>query len=200
MTSYSTKKSKVPARKNDVTFESVKLMLEPAQYSLNSVAKPDKALVGDIFEQCNRDIKELYAKTNPRMTYPKITSHSRSKHCTGFLCKYSDTLVFRVFSRNDVYKNRVRTGITVMESTTTEILRVIWVEGKVYSFSKNFCYYNGYYYNNTTFPLNYRLPSPLPLSSAYLLPHVGNMGKCHYTCAPLLPFGLSPQLALRICH
>jgi hypothetical protein len=97
----------VPARKNGVTFESVKLMLEPAQYSLNSVAKPDKALVGDIFEQCNRDIKELYEKTNPRMTYPKITSHSRSKHCTGFLCRYSDALVFRVFSRNDVYKNRV---------------------------------------------------------------------------------------------
>lgn len=139
--------AKAPASNKEITFESVKLMLEPAQYSLNSVAKPDKALVGDIFEQCNRDIKELYAKTNPRMTYPKITSHSRSKHCTGFLCRYSDALVFRVFSRNDVYKNRVRTGITVMESTTTEILRVIWVEGEVYSFSKNFAYNNGYYHN-----------------------------------------------------
>ena len=70
--------AKVPVSNKEITFESVKLMLEPARYSLNSVAKPDKALVGDIFEQCNRDIQELYEKTNPRMTYPKITSHSRS--------------------------------------------------------------------------------------------------------------------------
>ena len=140
-------KSNVPARKNDVTFESIKLMLEPAKYSLNSVARCDKALVGDIFEQCNRDIRELYEMTSPRMTYPKITSHSRSKHCTGFLCRYSDTLVFRVFSRNDVYKNRIKTGVTVMESTTTEILRVIWVNGTAYYFTKNFSHYNGYFYN-----------------------------------------------------
>jgi hypothetical protein len=139
--------AKAPVSNREITFESVKLMLEPAPYSLNSVARSDKALVGDIFEQCNRDIKELYEKTNPRMTYPKITSHSRSKHCTGFLCRYSGSLVFRVFSRNDVYKKRIRTGVTVMESTTTEILRIIWVEDKVYSFSKNFSTYNGYFYN-----------------------------------------------------
>ena len=138
---------KAPVSNGEIKFESVKLMLEPAQYSLNSVIKADKALVGDIFEQCNRDIKALYEQTNPRMTYPKFTSHSRSKHCTGFLCRYSDTLVFRVFSRNDVYKKRVRSGVTVMESTTTEILRVVWVEDRVYSFTKNFSCYNGYYYN-----------------------------------------------------
>ena len=139
--------AKAPVSNQEITFESVKLMLEPAQYSLNSVKKTDKALVGDIFEQCNQDIKTLYEKTNPRMTYPKITSHSRSKHCTGFLCRYSDALVFRVFSRNDVYKKRIKTGITVMESTTTEILRVIWVKDKVYSFTKNFSCNNGYFYN-----------------------------------------------------
>lgn len=139
--------AKKPVSNTGITFESVKLMLEPAQYSLKSVAKSHKALVGEIFEQCNRDIRELYEMTNPRMTYPKITSHSRSKHCTGFLCRYSDTLVFRVFSRNDVYKNRMRTGITVMESTTTEILRVIWVEGRAYSFSKNFSHSHGYFCN-----------------------------------------------------
>ncbi len=142
-----TQAAKAPVSNNDITFESVKLMLEPAQYSLNSVKKADKALVGDIFEQCNQDIKTLYEKTTPRMTYPKFTSHSRSKHCTGFLCRYSDTLVFRVFSRNDVYKKRVRSGVTVMESTTTEILRVVWVKDNVYSFSKNFSSYNGYFYN-----------------------------------------------------
>lgn len=139
--------AKVPVCNQGVKFESIRLILEPAAYTLNSVRKPHKALVAEIFEQCNQDIKALYEKTTPRMTYPKFTSHSRSKYCTGFLCRYSDALVFRVFSRNDIYKKRVRTGITVMESNTTEILRVIWVEDAVYYFSKNFSYNNGYFHN-----------------------------------------------------
>ena len=36
----------------------------------------------------------------PKMEYPKYTAHSRSKYCVGFLTKYSDVYVLRVFSRN----------------------------------------------------------------------------------------------------
>jgi hypothetical protein len=136
------------APSNAITIEETELLIDPAPVYLNSVYKNDKQLVQEIFDECDRDTKNLYASFQPRMVYPKFTSQSRSKFCVGFLCKYKDAYVFRVFSRNDVYKRRISTGVTVMKSNTAEVLRVLQVNGKLYHFSKNIAVSMGYY-NNT---------------------------------------------------
>ena len=150
------KKAK-PAQKAPVCGESVKiestvLLIDPAPVYLNSVAKDDRQPVREIFDECEKDTAALYASFQPKMTYPKMTSRSRSKYCVGFLSKYLGFYVFRVFSRNDVYKKRVRTGITVMERNTAEILRVVAVNGHVYYFTKNVAFSDGYYNNTIGFP------------------------------------------------
>lgn len=132
-----------------IKFETIQLGLDVVPANFRPVKKEHTQLMERIFSECDKDIQALYESFRPVMQYPKYTSHSRSKYCTGFLGKYCDTYVFRVFSRNDVYKKRVRTGITVMESNTSEVLRVICVNGKVYCFSKNICFGDGRY-NNTT--------------------------------------------------
>ena len=135
-----------------IKFESTVLLIDPAPVYLNSVSKDDRQLVQEIFDECEKDTAALYASFQPKMVYPKLTSRSRSKYCVGFLSKYLDSYVFRVFSRNDVYKKRVRTGITVMESNTAEVLRVISANDHVYSFSKNIAVSEGQYNNTTGFP------------------------------------------------
>jgi hypothetical protein len=132
----------------EINFLSVKVRLDPAQVNLASVRKNNKFLLQQIFDECEKDTKKLYDLFNPEMKYPKYTSQSRSKYCVGFLCKYLDTYVFRIFSRNDVYQRRVRTGTTVIESDTTEILRIIRTEDGEFSFSKNLAYSLGNF-NNT---------------------------------------------------
>lgn len=137
------------ARTNqNTTIQSGVLLIHPVPVYLNSVAKNDRKLVQEIFDECEKDTQNLYASFRPQMTYPKITSRSRSKYGVGFLTKYLGAYVFRVFSRNDVYKRRVKTGITVMESNTAEVWRVVAANGHVYSFSKNIAVSEGHY-NNT---------------------------------------------------
>lgn len=135
----------------DVTDGSEILLIDTAPVNLNSVSTKDRALVKEIFEECEKDTRALYENFKPKMVYPKYTSQSRSKYCVGFLTKYLDSYVFRVFSRNDVYKKRVRSGVTVFESNTAEILRVIQVNGKLYYFSKNIAFSQGYYNNSTAY-------------------------------------------------
>lgn len=134
-----------------IKVESTVLLIDPAPVYLNSVSKDDRQLVQEIFDECEKDTAVLYASFQPKMIYPKLTSRSRSKYGVGFLSKYLGFYVFRVFSRNDVYKKRVRTGITVMESSTAEVLRVVAVNGQVYSFSKNIAVSEGQYNNTTGF-------------------------------------------------
>ncbi len=132
-----------------VKFESVVRFIDPAPVSLSSVKKKkDKEFVQNIFNECEKDTENLFKKFKPWMVYPNYTSRSRSKYCVGFLSKYLDNYVFRIFSRNDVYKKTQRNGVTVMESNTAEVLRVIQINGKLYYFSKNISYALGYY-NNT---------------------------------------------------
>jgi hypothetical protein len=133
----------------NIIYESVAVRLDPAPVYLSSVKKRDRELVQEIFKQCDEDIKDLYNQFNPKMNYSKYTSRSRSKYAVGFLCKYANTYVFRVFSRNDIFKNRIRTGVTVMESDTTEIFRILCIKGITYYFSKNLAYSENYF-NNTT--------------------------------------------------
>ena len=141
--------TKAAAPSDAITVESSILLIDPAPAYLNTVAKGDRQLVQEIFAECEKDTQNLYAAFRPKMVYPKFTSRSRSKYCTGFLTKYKDAYVFRVFSRNDVYKRRVSAGITVLESNTAEVLRVLQVNGSLYHFSKNISFSLGYY-NNTT--------------------------------------------------
>jgi hypothetical protein len=140
------------AEQSTIPVESSVLLIDPAPVYLTSVAKPDKALVQEIFEECEKDTQNLYASFQPQMVYPKLTSRSRSKYCVGFLSQYLGAYVFRVFSRNDVYKKRVKTGVTVLERNTAEVWRVVEVNGRVYSFSKNIAVSDGYYNNTTGYP------------------------------------------------
>lgn len=137
---------------DDIKFESIIKLIDPAPVYLNSVHTNDRQLVQKIFDECEKDTQSLYEAFQPKMTYPKLTSHSRSKYCVGFLTKYFDNYVLRVFSRNDVYKRRVRTGITVMESNTAEVLRVLQINGKLYHFSKNIAVSDGRYNNTISYP------------------------------------------------
>lgn len=146
------KKLMEPIKLNtDINFENISIRLDPAPINLNSVRKNDKDLLQAVFNECDKDTKKLYESFNAKMEYPKYTSHSRSKYCVGFLNKYLNTYVLRVFSRNDVYKKRKTTGVTVVTSDTTEILRVLLINGRIYYFSKNFSYADGFYNNSTSY-------------------------------------------------
>lgn len=144
--------TQAPSPNNDIKFERVITLIDPAPVYLSSVDKKDRELVQEIFEACDKDTQTLYEAFEPKMKYPKLTSHSRSKYCVGYLSKYSGAYVLRVISRNDVYKKRVKTGITVMESNTAEVLRVIQIKGKLYHFTKNMSVSLGYYNNTISNP------------------------------------------------
>ena len=144
-----TAKKRLPS--NKITFEKVTVRLDPVPTALNSTRKGDRPIIQAVFDECDKDTHALYAEFQPEMEYPKYTSQSRSKYCTGFLCKYLDTYVFRVFSRHDIYKKRMRTGVTVMHSDTTEIMRIIYINGKVYHFAKNISVANGYLTHTTAY-------------------------------------------------
>ena len=144
---------KLNSKKSEKIIEFVKttIRLNTAQLTFNRVREKDKDLIQKIFTECDLDTNMLFESFNPKMDYRKSTSYSRSKYCVGFLTKYLNNFVFRVFSRNDVYKSRVKTGVTVFESDTTEIFRVLRINNKNYYFSKNLSYSEGYYNNSTSF-------------------------------------------------
>lgn len=120
-----------------VVIASANIRLDSAPLSLNNVRKNDKSLIESIFNECDKDTKELYSTITPRLEYQKGVSKARSKYCVGFLTKYLDTYVFRVFSRNDIY-SKLSDGIAnVRNSDTTEVLRILSINGKLYYFSKN---------------------------------------------------------------
>ena len=139
---------KTPTINTDIKFESVKTLIDPAPVYLTSVRKKDRQLVQQIFDECENDTQSLYKNFKPTMLYPKFTSRSRSKYCVGFLTKYLNAYVLRIFSRNDVYKRSKSKGITVIESNTAEVLRVLQIDGKLYHFTKNMAVSLGHY-NNT---------------------------------------------------
>ena len=105
-------------------------------------------MIKAVFNECDKTAVELFDEFNPKMEYSEMTSRSKSRYCVGFLCKYSNTYVLRVFSRIDVYKKRVKSGITVLQSDTTEIMRIISVEGTTYYFCKNLSMAGGYNNNS----------------------------------------------------
>ena len=137
---------------HEIRFEDVTIRLEAADVHLNSVAKKHKELVAKVFKECDEETKVLFDCFRPKMLYLRYTSQSRSRYYTGFVCKYLDVYVLRVFSRNDVYKRRKRSGVTVMQSDTTEILRVLFVDNTFYHFSKNISYSLGRFNNSESYP------------------------------------------------
>ena len=120
-----------------ITVLSATFRLDPAPITMTSVRKKDQDLIREIFAQCDQETQALFQFWKPNMEYLDRTSHGRSKYCIGFLCKYADTYVFRLFSRNDLYRKDAQKFITVTNSNTSEVLRVLRVNGKLYYFSKN---------------------------------------------------------------
>ena len=116
---------------------------------LRAISDANKQRIQAIFDECDKTALQLYDDFNPKMEYPKITSRARSKYVVGFLCNHLNTYVLRVFSRNDDYKKGVRSGVTVLKSDTTEIMRVLYVNGVTYYFTKNISTVGGRV-NNTT--------------------------------------------------
>lgn len=149
---------------------------EPAPVILNSVRKKDQAAVQAIFSECDKDIEGLYGTVKPEMAYLRRGSHLRSKYCVGFLCKYLDTYIFRVFSRNDDYSRTANGAVTVKLSDTTEVLRVLRIDGKVYYFSKNLTAGGGHLVN-TKAHKNWHVSN---LDNALLLNEVVQSCDCGY--------------------
>lgn len=154
-----------------VKFNSVSIRLEPASVSLSSVKGKHKNTVQEIFNQCDQDIDSYYGAFHPTMKYitprtsvphykeshydpfffdhtpPSRTEYYRSRYCTGFVTKYENAYVLRVLSRNDVYTIGMMGGFTVTNSDTTEILRIIGIDGETYYFSKHLSPAGGTYKN-----------------------------------------------------
>ena len=135
-------------RTNDNT-NKITIRLDKAPITFYHVRAKDKESIQKIFDECDKDTSSLYQSFCPIMEYPKYSSWARSKYCAGFLTKYLDTFVFRVFSRNDIYKKRKKTGFAIIESDTTEILRVVRIGNNTYYFSKNISLSNGFFNNNS---------------------------------------------------
>lgn len=129
--------SKKPKPSATAIIESSTVRLDAAPVTMSAVKKKDTALAQAIFSECDKDTPNLYALFQPKMAYLRFTSQARSRYCVGFLTQYLDTYVFRVFSREDIYKKRMRSGVTVMKSDTTEILRVLYINDHPYYFTKN---------------------------------------------------------------
>ena len=151
-----------------VKFNSVSIRLDPSPLSLGSVKKKHKDRVQQIFDECDKDVAIFHDAFKPNMKYitppppptrnrgffdfayePKDVrpSYYRSRYCTGFLTKYGETYVIRVFSRNDVYTHGRYGGFTVTNSDTTEIIRAICIDSELYCFSKHLSCDGGKYKN-----------------------------------------------------
>ena len=120
-----------------------------SQISFDNVVEVDRRLIKAVFNECDETTLGLYDDFNPRMEYPEMTSRSKSRYCVGFLCKYLNTYVLRVFSRMDVYKKRKKSGITILQSDTTEVMRIISIDGTTYYFSKNISRAGGHINNSS---------------------------------------------------
>ena len=150
-------------------FNSVSMRLEPAPVTLSSVKKKHREKVQKVFNECDKDMHFFGDSFNPRMKYvtpraapvrtfgyfdfvhePKDVRpvYFRSRYSVGFLTKYDGVYVLRVLSRNDLYTSGMYGGFTVSNSDTTEILRILSIDGETYSFSKNLSCENGKYKNS----------------------------------------------------
>lgn len=151
---------------------SVSLRFEPAPLTLASVKKKHRDKVQDIFGKCDNDLGFFYDSFHPTMKYitpraapvrtygyfdfvhePKEAppTYFRSRYSVGFLAKYDDIYVLRVFSRNDLYTSGMYGGFTVSNSDITEIIRIVCIDGEIYYFSKNLSCENGKYKNSTLY-------------------------------------------------
>lgn len=129
--------AQISAAHFNVAVAAASIRLDSAPANLRSVRVGDTERISQIFTLCDRETQALYASVPPRMEYLREYYAARSKFCVGFLCRYLDTYVFRVFSRNDDYRLSPDRGLTVTRSDTTEVLRALEVNGRVYCFSKN---------------------------------------------------------------
>ena len=83
------------------------IRLDAAPITFHGVRKQDQDVIQAVFAECDKDTSALFAQFDPKMEYSRMgtVSYSISKYCVGFLSQHLGTYVFRVFSRNDTYKN-----------------------------------------------------------------------------------------------
>ena len=139
-----TKRIKMQEGVNVVDSEhTVKVWLEHADVSFREsliycVDNATKRLIIEIFKKCDEETEMLYYEYfNPKMEYPKITSKATSSYSIGMMSAANGHYVFRVFLRDDIYKKGKRKGVTIFHSNTTEVVRVVFLNGRVYRFFKN---------------------------------------------------------------
>lgn len=122
-----------------VAVVSADIRLDAAPITFTSVRKGDQEPIQAVFAACDKETAALFAQFDPQMEYYRRgnLSYSKSKCCVGFLTQYLGTYVLRVFSRNDTYKNGTTDGLTIMHSDTTEVMRILRVNGRDYNFTKN---------------------------------------------------------------
>lgn len=159
-----------------ITVLSATFRLDPAPITLTGVRKKDQALIQQIFSECDQQTQVLMDSWNPQMEYLDRTSCSISKYCVSFLSKHCDTYVFRLFSRNDQYRKDAQKNITVTNSNTSEVLRVLQANGKVYFFSKNLTSAGQYLVNTKRFA-NWHVSN---LTNAIMVNQVIRNCDCNY--------------------
>lgn len=166
-----------------VSVLSATFRLDPAPVTFNAVRKGDQSIIQEVFDDCDQETTALFQQFHPDMQYLRGStfSHARSKYCVGYLCKYRDVYVFRVFSRNDEYKHNRVDGITVRRSDTTEVLRILRVNGRDYYFSKNVSFSHGYFTNSDSFN-NWHVSN---VDSSILLGQIIRICDCGYLNAAI---------------
>lgn len=114
-------------------FEKISVRLDPAPLKIVGVKKKRKELLQEIFSECDKDTRALYENFDPQFDYK---CGYKISHCVGFVVKYADIYVIRVFERTDRFGLGDLFGITVKDCTITEEYRAVFLEGNVYYFRK----------------------------------------------------------------
>lgn len=154
----------------------ITIRLDAEKISFRSVKKKDQELIQMIFNECDKKTQEIYTFFKPKMTYPKKYKNARSRYYAGFLDKYLDYYVLRIFSRQDIYSKNKNSDINIVESDTTEILRILYINNNLYYFSKHFAYCRGFYLNSTSYP-NWHISNK---AEGVLLNDVSRLCDCKY--------------------
>ena len=153
---------------------SAEIRLDAAPVTFNNVRKKDQEMIREIFAECDKETEQLHNRFRPQMSREAYFS----KYRVGYLCKYKDTYVFRVLSRNDqcYYGHSGLNGVTIRDSFTTETLRVLRINGREYCFTKNVSFSTGYFTNSRSFN-NWHVSD---VKSDFLLKEVIRMCDCGY--------------------
>ena len=137
-----------------VKFSSVNVSLDPIEIRFDTSLIKHRDLIQGIFNECDKDTAVFFDHFHPVINYtlPAYIGWRGSigRFYAGILTVYLNTYVLRVFSRTDHYSPGMYGGLTVTNSDTTEIMRVLGIEGEIYCISKNSAFAVGIRKNSTS--------------------------------------------------